>query len=110
MKPLRVICIDASDKPEEIPEDLWVKQDEIYTIKEVAKLAVQGHKIGYKFEEIELDESCFPYEFYDADRFIFLLDVSIAMVLEDLRDYDPDNNGDDEDDDTPAVANFESLN
>tara|TARA_B100001287_G_C22456805_1_gene423142 strand:- start:154 stop:483 length:330 start_codon:yes stop_codon:yes gene_type:complete len=109
MKPLKVICIDASNKPEEIPEDLWVKQDEIYTIKDVARLAIQGDKIGYKFEEIELDESCFPYEFYNADRFMFLLDVTIAAVLEDLRDYDPDDNGDDEDD-TPAVANFESLN
>ena len=55
MKPLRVICIDASDRPEEIPEDLWVKQDEIYTIKEVGKLAVQDFKIGYKFEEVELE-------------------------------------------------------
>lgn len=109
MKPLRVICIDASDKPEEIPEDLWVKQDEIYTVKEVAKLAVQGHKIGYKFEEIELNDSCFPYEFYDADRFMFLLDIStLNRILEDIRDYDPDDNGDD--DDTRAVANFESLN
>jgi hypothetical protein len=110
MKPLRVICIDASNKPEEIPENLWVKQDEIYTIKEVAKLTIQGDKIGYKFEEIELNDSCFPYEFYDADRFIFLLDITVAMVLEDLRDYNPDDNGDDDDDDTPAVANFESLN
>ena len=109
MKPLRVICIDASDKPEEIPEDLWVKQDEIYTVKEVAKLAVQGHKIGYKFEEIELNDSCFPYEFYDADRFMFLLDIStLNRILEDIRDDDPDDNGDD--DDTRAVANFESLN
>ena len=27
---------------------------------------------GNDFEEVELDESCFPYEFYDADRFIFV--------------------------------------
>ena len=106
MKPLKVICIDASNKPEEISEDLWVKQDEIYTIDEVVKLPVQGYKLGYKFKEVELDESCFPYEFYDADRFMFLLDVSIGLIIEELREGEDD----DEEDDTPAVANFESLN
>ena len=107
MKPLKVICIDDSNKPDEIPEDLCVQKDTVYTIKEVAKLPVQGYKLGYKLEEIELNDSCFPYEFYDAERFMFLLDVSIELIAYDLDDIDDE---DDDEDDTPAVANFESLN
>ncbi len=81
------------------------EKNTIYTITEVVKLPVQGYKLGYKLEEIELNDSCFPYEFYDAERFMFLLDVSIELITHDLDDIE-----DDEDDDTPAIANFESLN
>ena len=101
MKPLKVICIDDSDKPDEIPDALWVKQDQIYTIDEVAKLPLQGNRLGYTFKEVELDESCFPYEYYDADRFIFLLDIAAEVIFIETED---------DDDDTSATANFESLN
>ena len=102
MKPLKVICVDDSDKPDEIPDALWVKQDEIYTIDEVAELPLQGNKLGYTFKELELDDSCFPYEYYDADRFMFLLDISAEVI------FGKDN--EDEEGDASATANFENLN
>jgi hypothetical protein len=32
-------------------------------------MSIQVNKIGYKLEEIDLDESCFPYQYFDSNRF-----------------------------------------
>jgi hypothetical protein len=32
-------------------------------------MSIQVNKIGYKLKEIDLDESCFPYQYFDSNRF-----------------------------------------
>lgn len=67
---MKVICINDSNKPKKITEDQWVKKGQLYTVIRVVRLALQNDKLGLILKEIKLDKSCFPYEFYDSDRFI----------------------------------------
>ncbi len=68
----RVICLDASNKPNDIPNSKWVKKDEIYTVIRVVKLPLQNMAMGYELEEIDLKD-CFPYQFFSSNRFGILL-------------------------------------
>lgn len=65
---MKVICINDSDRPNDIPLSKWVKKDQVYTVIEVAKLSMQSGKLGFKLAEINLD-GCFPYLYYAASRF-----------------------------------------
>lgn len=65
---MRVICINDSDKPNDIPLSKWVKKDEVYTVIEIARLNMQAGMLGFKLEEINLDD-CFPYRYFAASRF-----------------------------------------
>jgi len=82
----KVVCINDSDKPEDIPSSKWVKKDQIYTVIEVSKMRMQGNLLGYKLAEIDLD-SCFPYQYFAANRFGIIVDqfVEDAWVEEKLE-------------------------
>lgn len=67
-----VICIDASNKPNDIPNSKWLEKDKIYTVIRVVKLPLQGMAIGYELEEIDLTD-CFPYRFFSSNRFGILM-------------------------------------
>ena len=67
---MKVICINSSNKPNNIPDSEWIKKDEIYTVTSVKTMGLQPGKFGYLLKEIQLSELSFPYELYDADRFI----------------------------------------
>ena len=69
---MRVICVDDSRKPKNIPPEKWIKKGAIYTVIASSSMNIQRNKIGLKLKEIELDQSCFPYEYFDADRFKLL--------------------------------------
>lgn len=64
-----VICINDKNRPKQIPADKWIKEGESYTVVSVTLMNVQRNKLGLKLAEIELGQSCFPYEYFDADRF-----------------------------------------
>jgi hypothetical protein len=66
---MQVICIDDSRKPKQIPQEKWIRKGQIYTVIGASHLSIQKNKIGLKLKEIELDQSCFPYEYFDANRF-----------------------------------------
>jgi len=66
---MKVICIDASNKPDKIPLEEWVEEGVVYTVKRIVSLNVQD-AFGYELEEIFLSEKCFPYECYAAERFL----------------------------------------
>lgn len=66
---MQVVCINSSNRPARIPENKWIKEGETYTVVFAVKLNVQKNKIGYRLKEIELDESCFPYQYFDSERF-----------------------------------------
>lgn len=83
MNELKVICINDSNRPKEIPPQAWCKKGEEYTIIDAARLPLQGNKIGLKFAELSLEEY-FPYEWFLADRFRPVDDVLAEQAVEEL--------------------------
>jgi hypothetical protein len=67
---MRAICIDASNKPNKIPSNEWVVEGEVYTITRVVRMGLQDNKFGVLLKEVQLSSSSFPYELYDAERFL----------------------------------------
>ena len=78
---MQVTCINDLNRPSQIPETKWVKKGEVYTVLYASTMSIQVNKLGFKLKEIELDESCFPYEYFDAERFA-PLEASKAKVVE----------------------------
>ena len=77
-------CVDNSNRPNEIPLTHWVEEGEIYTVVETCKLNVQGGKMGFKLEEINIDEFS-PYEYFDASRFNPYIGPVEVAVEEELK-------------------------
>lgn len=75
---VRILCINDADKPVEIPKKKWVVKDEEYTLIFIAFCHPQKCQ-GFGLAEIELDETCHPYEYYKASRF--------AIRAEDLEEF-----------------------
>jgi len=67
---MKMICIDSSKKPSKVPIEQWIKEGEIYTVTKVIKMGLQDGKYGVLLKEVQMSANCFPYEYYDADRFI----------------------------------------
>jgi hypothetical protein len=65
--PFEVICVNAQNKPKEIPSHLWLEKDKRYTVIGI------GHTldgaIGFKLDEIELTEDCYPFDCFNPKRF-----------------------------------------
>lgn len=78
---MRVICINDKNRPVKFPPEKWIKEGNEYTIIATTSMNIQKNKIGVKLKEIELDHSCFPYEYFDADRFK-LLEFENALAKE----------------------------
>lgn len=68
---MKVICIDDSNKPLDIPEHKWIKKDQTYTISRVVRLNLQNNEFGVELEEIDLSD-CFPYNYFLLKRFALL--------------------------------------
>jgi hypothetical protein len=66
----KAICINTKSKPKEIPNSKWLEQDKEYEII-FTTLCKPQNEIGVHLAEIELDESCSPYEFFLLNRFAF---------------------------------------
>lgn len=67
---MKMICIDSSKKPSKVPVEQWIKEGEVYTVTKVVKMGLQDGKYGVLLKEVQMSADCFPYEYYDADRFI----------------------------------------
>jgi hypothetical protein len=67
---MKAICIDSSNKPSKVPDNEWVVEGEIYTITKVVRMGLQQNKFGVLLKEVQLSSNSFPYELYDADRFL----------------------------------------
>lgn len=86
---MKVVCINDSNRPSGIPETQWVKKGKVYTVVRAVKMAIQANMLGFDLEEINL-EGCFPYEFYDAKRFlpedmVNQKDVAVEVIEEELE-------------------------
>ena len=66
---LKLLCVDDTNKPFEIPTNKWVKKGEWYHPSRIFVHVEQGYIQGVEVEEIELDESNHPYESYKLTRF-----------------------------------------
>ena len=64
----KVICINDTNKPNEIPNSQWVKKGSIYTVTKISKMNIQNGILGFELAEINLD-GCAPYKYYAAERF-----------------------------------------
>jgi hypothetical protein len=85
---MQVICIDDSNKPKRISPLEWITEGKIYTVVEVAKMNLQNNKFGYRLKEVQLSEQSFPYEYYNAERFIqveTLIQVAEEQISADLE-------------------------
>lgn len=86
---MKVVCVNNSNKPDKIPSIQWPKKGETYTVVRAVKMGIQANTIGFDLEEINL-EGCFPYEFYDAKRFlpedmVNQEDVAVEVIEEELE-------------------------
>jgi hypothetical protein len=66
---IQMLCIDDSNRPEDIPLTHWIKEGELYTLKDVKKLTMQGGKLGVQVDEIDLLKLGGQHEFFSITRF-----------------------------------------
>jgi hypothetical protein len=87
---MRAICIDASNKPSKVPDNEWVIEGEVYTITRVVRMGLQDNKFGVLLKEVKLSSNSFPYELYDAERFlpIDLLSKAFEETQETVKEAD----------------------
>jgi len=75
------VCINDKDRPKEIPPHKWVKKGQMYTVIYTVTVLPQK-QLAFHLAEIELDDSCLPYEYFLASRFAFNLeDLEKLMQL-----------------------------
>lgn len=67
---MKAVCIDNSNKPSKIPQNEWIIEGETYTIIRIVRMNLQKEKFGVVLKEIQLSSLSFPYELYDAVRFL----------------------------------------
>jgi hypothetical protein len=67
---MKAVCIDNSNKPSKIPQSEWIIEGETYTIIRIVRMNLQKEKFGVVLKEIQLSSLSFPYELYDAARFL----------------------------------------
>lgn len=79
---MQVVCINSGNKPKKISPYEWVKEGEIYTVIEISKMGLQAGRFGYKLKEVQLSEQSFPYEYYNADRFVPIVPLKQALKEE----------------------------
>ena len=67
---MKVICIDADNKPKNVPIEEWVKEGEMYNVTRIVRMGLQKDIYGFLLKEIQLSSRSFPYELYDSSRFL----------------------------------------
>lgn len=88
---VRVLTVDDTNKPKEIPQDKWLVKDEEYRVLGIYIHPNQGDIQGITLLEKPLDETCRPYGTFNINRFAFHLDdleelMQLARDCTDLRE------------------------
>lgn len=73
------ICINDSNRPKEIPIKKWVTKGKHYTVIYTVTVLPQK-QLAFHLAEIELDESCEPYEYFLAKRFAFTEENLLKLI------------------------------
>lgn len=86
---IECICIDDSNKPKEIPAKKWINKDKKYHII-FTTTAMPQKILAVELSEICLDESCAPYEYFDAKRFGLTYEnlIKLNQLIKDCSDID----------------------
>ena len=64
----KVECVNDQGKPNDIPNNQWIKKGNQYTVIKADYLNMQNRILGFQLEEVSL-EGCFPYLYFAANRF-----------------------------------------
>ena len=67
---MKVICIDADNKPQNIPIEEWVKEGDMYNVTRIVRMGLQKDIYGFLLKEVQLSSKSFPYELYNSSRFL----------------------------------------
>ena len=67
---MKVICIDADNKPKNVPIEEWVKEGDMYNVTKIVRMGLQKDIYGFLLKEVQLSSRSFPYELYDSSRFL----------------------------------------
>ena len=78
------ICINDKNRPRQIPQSKWVKEGQEYHIIYTVTVLPQK-QLAFHLYEIELDESCAPYEYFLAHRFAFT-EENLKLLMELIKD------------------------
>ena len=78
------ICINDQNKPRAIPKAKWLVKDQEYTVIFTTTVMPQK-QLAVHLAEIELDESCKPYEYFLASRFAFTQE-NLLLLMELIKD------------------------
>lgn len=86
---IKAICVDDSGRPKEIPESKWLVKGEIYHVIYTVTVLPQK-KLAFHLYEIDLDETCKPYEYFLSNRFGFLSEdiIKLSELIKDCCDTD----------------------
>jgi hypothetical protein len=78
------ICINDDNKPRAIPKSKWLVKDKEYHVIYTVTVLPQK-QLAFHLAEIELDESCKPYEYFLASRFAFTQE-NLLLLMELIKD------------------------
>jgi hypothetical protein len=78
---LEVICLDNSNRPNEIPISRWLIKDNPYTIIKLVKMNQQNGIYGVKLAELNNDD-LYPWTYFRLDRFGLSLEFLLNKVKE----------------------------
>ena len=87
---MKVICIDDSNKPSKILPEEWIKEGVTYTVTSVIKMGLQPGKFGVTLKEVTLSKKSFPYEYYDATRFLPIEGLIAEVEKEEITEAELD--------------------
>ena len=82
--PFTAICVDDTNKPQEIPQEKWVKKNQEYTVIGVAP-SLDG-KLGFKLKEIVLGKESYPFGCFSSVRFGIPIQDKSKTLEEELAD------------------------
>lgn len=81
--PMKIMCINDKNKPQEIPIEKWVKEGDVYTLIEAQPL-LSSNSLGFVLAEKPLGEECFPYHYFNPDRFVPIDEQELENVMAEL--------------------------
>lgn len=81
---IKCLCVDDTNKPSQIPQDKWIEKGKEYTIL-FSMTVLPQKQLAFQLYEIDLDDSCSPYEWFLANRFAFR-EEDLGNLIEFIQD------------------------